>query len=78
MSTNTERQSDRSELLTPRIAAEYLGLKPRTLANARCRGDGPKFTRVFGRIRYRRSELDAWLAGRTFRSTGEAADTELG
>lgn len=68
------------ELLSAPEAGAYLGgerkpLSCQTLANWRTAGNGPKFTRLNGRmIRYLRSDLDAWLEqqGR-FASTSEAA-----
>lgn len=58
-----------AELLTREEAAEYLGLKPQTLAKWACRGRyGVPFIRLGGLVRYRRSDLDAWLESRTVRS----------
>jgi predicted DNA-binding transcriptional regulator AlpA len=39
------------------------------LAKARVTGIGPKFVKVGGAIRYRRSDVDAWLVERTRTST---------
>lgn len=45
-------------------AAEYLGFSKRTLENWRLRGGGPKFHRSpQNHVRYRQSDLDAWIAG---------------
>jgi len=41
-------------------AANYLGLKEKTLAMMRCQGNGPKFIKR-GRIFYFQDDLDAWL-----------------
>jgi excisionase family DNA binding protein len=55
---------------TPQEAAEYVRLKERTLADWRYRGCGPRYIRISGRtVRYRQSDLDAWLATRTRTST---------
>lgn len=43
-------------------AATYLGLSPRTLANWKGRGIGPRSVRVGGRCFYRLAELDAFIA----------------
>lgn len=57
-----------NELMNADEAGAYLGgaSKPisyQTLANWRTAGNGPKFTRLNGRmIRYRRNDLDAWLS----------------
>jgi len=55
------------ELLTREEAAELLGIRPQTLAAWKCLGrQGPPYVRVGMRaIRYRRSDLEAWLAART-------------
>jgi excisionase family DNA binding protein len=54
-------------------AAEYLGLKAATLNKWRVHGEGPPFIKVGRLIRYRKADLDAYLAGRLVRSTAEAA-----
>jgi excisionase family DNA binding protein len=50
-------------LLTTEQAAEFLGLAPRTLVIWRSirRYDLP-YLRIGNRVRYRRSDLDAWLS----------------
>lgn len=54
------------ELFNPKQAAEHLTVKPQTLAIWRCkhRYDLP-FLRVGRLVRYRRSDLDQFLARRT-------------
>ncbi len=52
--------------MDPPNAGIYLGRSEKTLAQWRSRGTGPKFIKR-GRVWYRRSDLDSWLAG------GEAA-----
>lgn len=67
-------------MLNAAEAGVYLGgerkpLSYQTLANWRTAGNGPRFTRLNGRmIRYLRSDLDEWLArqGR-YSSTSEDA-----
>jgi predicted DNA-binding transcriptional regulator AlpA len=59
-----------SELLTTREAASVLSLSAATLHTWRCkRGriardglNGPQFLRIGRTIRYRRADLDAWMA----------------
>jgi len=51
-----------TELLTPDELSSELGVAKRTLDQWRCYGRGPAFVRVGKRIRYRRQDLDAWLA----------------
>ncbi|MGK4341145.1 helix-turn-helix domain-containing protein [Ectopseudomonas oleovorans] len=57
-------------LLTPEQAAEELGLSVKTLATWRSTGrHALPYIRVGARIRYRRADLDAWLASRQRTST---------
>lgn len=64
-------------LLTPRqVHAEY-GFSPQTLANWRWTGQGPDFIKTTpgkgGRIKYRRSAIEAWLNAQTVTNGGAAA-----
>ena len=61
-------------LLTTAEAAEILGVKPETLTVWRCvkRYDLP-YVRVGRSIRYRQSDLEAWLERRTVAAECEAA-----
>ncbi len=62
-------------LLTTEQAADYMGLRPATLETWRwSRGsDGPPYVRLSRRaVRYRRSDLDAWLRENTV-NAGSAA-----
>jgi excisionase family DNA binding protein len=55
-----------SDLLTRGEAAEYLRIKPQTLAAWLCNGRyGIPVVRVGRSVRYRRVDLDAFLARRT-------------
>lgn len=59
-------------LLTQRQAATVLCLSERTVERMRVSGLGPKFVRVSGRsIRYRQSDLEAYIASRVVSSTSE-------
>ena len=67
---------DPVEMYDAVAAAAYLGgqkspLSPKTLANWRCSGLGPRFCRVGGRVRYARADMDAWLAERLCGSTSD-------
>lgn len=57
------------EWLTSREAAELAKLAPQTLSNLRWRGEGPAYSKLSpgrgGRIRYRRRDVERWLAGGT-------------
>lgn len=59
-------------MLTETQAAAYLGYQPRTLAAWRYKGGGPVFVCVSRTsIRYRRSDLEAWIEERRRRSTSD-------
>jgi len=51
-------------LLGPREVAKILGLDPRTLRRVRASGHFPAPTTVAGRLRWKRGDVDAWLAAR--------------
>ncbi|MFD8446241.1 helix-turn-helix transcriptional regulator [Streptomyces globisporus] len=64
-------------LLTPKqVYAEY-GFSTQTLANWRRTGQGPDFIKTTpgkgGRIKYRRSAIEAWLNAQTVTNGGAAA-----
>ena len=63
---------DESGFFDTRRAATYLGLSHRTLDGYRVSGAGPAFHRFGNRVRYRRSDLDAWAANRRATTTAEA------
>ena len=68
-----KRKTDyrKTNYLTTRRAAAYLGLSARTLDRYRVSGDGPVFHRFGGRVRYLRADLDDWAATRRRRSTSD-------
>jgi excisionase family DNA binding protein len=56
----------KSNLLTTEEAAAYLGIKPRSLEVWRCVGRyGIPFIKVGRLVKYRKADLDAFLAART-------------
>jgi Helix-turn-helix domain len=59
-----------TRLLTSTEAAEFLRLKPSTLAKMRCVGGGPKYLRR-GRCLYPLDELVRWIKARTVANTAE-------
>jgi hypothetical protein len=59
--------------LTPPEAAIYLKSSTSTLAKRRLYGDGPSFTRIGRAIRYRKGDLDQWMAAHLTSSTSEQA-----
>ncbi|HEY6115413.1 MAG TPA: helix-turn-helix domain-containing protein [Candidatus Dormibacteraeota bacterium] len=65
------------ELLTPKqVHAEY-GFSPQTLANYRWMGMGPDYIKQTpgrgGRIKYKRSRIEAWLDAQTVQTGGQRA-----
>lgn len=70
------------KLICSRECADLLGVKTQTLRAWRCRGTGPAFVRFgegrFGRVVYRRQDLEAWVAGRVRCSTAEETAHENG
>jgi Helix-turn-helix domain len=57
--------------MTPKEAAEYLRSSPSTLAKRRLYGNGPAWSCIGKAIRYRRADIDVWMAGNVRRSTSE-------
>ena len=63
--------------ITEKMAADYLGVSPRSLQAWRVSGKGPQFIRYSPRcIRYRLEDLDEWLEKRRVRSTSEISEAE--
>ncbi len=60
------------ELLTERDAAPRCGVSPKTLANWRVLGRGPRFIKAGGRIAYDPADIETWKADRRVNSTSEA------
>ncbi len=60
------------EFMDTQAAAALLGLSHRTLEGYRVSGGGPHFHRFGNRVRYRRSDLDAWAAERRAGTTAQA------
>ena len=65
------------EILDTAGAAQYLGLSTPTLERFRLTGNGPQYAKLTpgnrGPVRYRRADLDSWLASKLIRSTSEEA-----
>jgi excisionase family DNA binding protein len=62
--------------LTTEEAAAYLKVAANSLAKARVTGNTPRYFRWGRAIRYRREDLDAWMAERSARSTSEYATSK--
>jgi excisionase family DNA binding protein len=58
--------------MTTKEAARYLRVSHRTMEDWRLRGWGPCFSQAGKRVLYRKSDLDGFLAARTFKNTGQA------
>jgi excisionase family DNA binding protein len=62
------------EVMTTEEAAAYLKISPRTFASLRKAGEGPPGALVGRQWRYRRVDLDQWLAERARQGGGEGDD----
>lgn len=62
-----------NQLLTPAELAEYLSTTTANLAQLRYLGKGPAFIKAGRSIRYRESDVQAWLDENTRTQTGSAA-----
>ena len=61
------------QIMNVEEAAKYVRLGVGTLNRFRVTGGGPRYAKLGGAVRYRRDDLDAWVAGRIVRSTSEAS-----
>lgn len=61
------------EILTTTEAAAYVRLSKPTMERFRLSGYGAPYVKLGGAVRYRKSDLDAWLESRRIRSTSERA-----
>jgi excisionase family DNA binding protein len=59
-------------LASPREVSEYLRIPTHTLSQWRHRGIGPKFSRVGKHVRYRWSDVEAWIDQQTVNDAGAA------
>jgi len=61
-----------NQLMKTEEAGRYLGLSSSLLNKLRLTGGGPVFVRLAGRaIRYRKADLDAWVAASLMASTSQ-------
>lgn len=58
-------------LIDEAMVAKQLDCEVKTLQAWRCRGVGPSFVKIGRLVRYRQSDVQAWIASRTVRSTSE-------
>ncbi|MGE0183881.1 MAG: helix-turn-helix transcriptional regulator [Parvularculaceae bacterium] len=68
---NYQTDLTKKDRLNNEEAAQYLGLKAATLNKWRVYGEGPPFIKVGRLVRYRRTDLDAYLSNRLVSSTSE-------
>ena len=61
-----------SQLLTESEAAEFLRLKPKTMARWRWAGTGPIYRKIGGAIRYAVTDLERYLEEATRQSTSQS------
>lgn len=66
-----ELRTDTAEYMDTRAAADYLGVSYQFLTIGRHKRTGPPYIKLASAIRYKRSDLDAWMAAR--RRAPEAA-----
>lgn len=66
--------NDQSNSLTPKKAANYVGVSEAVLRLWRSEGKGPRFFRAGEKlIRYRRTDLDSWIEARLSEPTEEGS-----
>jgi hypothetical protein len=62
---------DADELVDENVAAPFLGLKPKTLANQRHRGGGPEYYKIGSSVRYSLRVLAQYREARRRSSTSQ-------
>ena len=69
----TPIRGDDLTLIDNKQAADILGVNYLTLQNWRSTGKSPRYVKVGRNVRYRISELKAWLEAQTRNHTGEVS-----
>ncbi len=64
--------------MSTREVAAYLGLSPRTLDRYRVNGEGPPFHKFGNRVRYTRTDVEAWASARRRLSTSDSGEGARG
>jgi len=59
------------DYLSPKEAAEYLGISISSLNQSRTTGEGPRYAKIGRRVIYDRCDLDAWVEARKRTFTSE-------
>jgi predicted DNA-binding transcriptional regulator AlpA len=62
-----------SEYLDTNDLAKLTKTRPQTWRKKRWRGDSPPFVKLGNRVLYRRSDVEQYLAERTFNNTSEVS-----
>lgn len=55
------RKDESPRLLDPMEAGRRLSISPITLASWRCRGKGPSYVKIGGKVFYRPADIDAFV-----------------
>ncbi len=63
--TTAPNDNTPNELLDEKRLCAELGISPVTATKWRRRADGPPFVKIGRLVRYRRADVDAWIASRT-------------
>ncbi len=71
---NDDSERNQPTFLNSKQAADYLGLKPNTLAKMRVYGNGPKYRKHGFRVLYSLDDLNAWSEASLRSSTSEIPD----
>jgi predicted DNA-binding transcriptional regulator AlpA len=58
------RQVPEKEWLGVESLADWLGLEPRAIYNMNFAGTGPPAYKLAGRLKFRRAEVEDWIASR--------------
>ena len=66
---------NQEQTYTTDVAASYLGLSKRYLEKLRLTGNGPIFIKIGRSVRYRQSDLNAFLERHAIGSTSESTAT---
>jgi hypothetical protein len=68
---NPSKKGIPGSLLNASDAASFLDLNPKTLANWRVSGAGPRFSKIGGRVVYKKSNLRAFVSANLRQSTSD-------
>ena len=61
-------QDKSDELIGPEALAEYLGIPLLSIYIMNSKGTGPRRIKIGKHVRYRRTDVDAWLNGKAIES----------